>query len=192
MFDHPPSRPDARIEFLRGFLREPQQVGSIIPSSRFLEKRVVSLAGVSQAQTVVELGPGTGGTTRAILKSLPRSASLLAIEIDPRFVSLLRRNSDPRLLVHNGSAADLLETLDHYYLQPPQAVISGIPFSTMGPELGRRVVEQIATALSPGGYFVAYQIRDHVAGLGRSVFGGVEVWREVRNIPPARIFRFQK
>ncbi len=185
-------KPAARLEFLRGFLREPQQVGSIIPSSRFLERRVVTLAGVATARVVVELGPGTGGTTAAILQSLPRSSTLLAIEIDPKFVALLRRNSDPRLVVHQGSATDLLGILDQYELDSAQAVISGIPFSTMSSEVGRRVIEQIEQSLSPGGFFVAYQIRDRVASLGRPVFDVVESWREVRNFPPARIFRFHK
>jgi phospholipid N-methyltransferase len=185
-------KPDARIDFLRGFLREPQQVGSVIPSSRFLERRLVSLAGIRGARTVVELGPGTGGTTRAVLQQLHHSARLLTIEIDPHFVSVLQRSSDPRLLVHHGSAANLLEILDRYRLGLPQAVLSGIPFSTMSSSLGRRIVEQIYAALCPGGYFVAYQVRDRIAALGRPVFGAVEVLREFRNIPPVRIFRFQK
>ena len=185
-------KPDARIDFLRGFLREPQQVGSVIPSSRFLERRLVSLSGIRGARTVVELGPGTGGTTRAVLQQLRHSGKLLSIEIDPQFVSVLRRNTDRRLLVHHGSAADLLEILDHYHLGAPEAVISGIPFSTMSSSLGRRIVEQIHAALCPGGYFVAYQVRDRIAALGRPIFGAVEVLREFRNIPPVRIFRFRK
>lgn len=192
MIDRLRPKPDARLEFLRGFLREPQRVASVIPSSRFVERRLVSLAGIRKAETVVELGPGTGGTTRAILQSLSASATLLAVEIDPHFVSVLQRSLDPRLVVHHGSAANLLEILKHHGLRSPQAVISGIPFSTMSAELGRRVVEQIETALSPGGFFVAYQIRDRIAVLGRPVFDEVEVWREVRNLPPTRIFRFQK
>lgn len=192
MIGHLLPRPDARFEFLRGFLRKPQRVGSVIPSSRFVERRLVALAGIRGAQTVVELGPGTGGTTRAILQSLPRSATLLAVEIDPHFVSVLQQSLDPRLLVHQGSAADLLSILDQYGLGSPQAVISGIPFSTMSADLGRHIVGQIETALAPGGYFVAYQVRDRIAALGRPVFDAVEVWREFRNLPPTRIFRFQK
>jgi len=186
------SETPARLNFFRGFLREPQQVGSVIPSSRFLERRLVSLAGIERAQTVVELGPGTGGTTRAALEALPRSALLLTIELDPQFVSALRGIGDPRLLVHRGSAVDLNEILARYQLSPPQAVISGIPFSTMTFDSGLRVVEQIREALAPRGYFVAYQIRDRIAMLGRAVFGEVEVCWEYRNIPPARLFKFQK
>ena len=64
-------QPDERLKFLQGFLKRPQQVGSVIPSSRYLERRVVDRAGVKDSHMVVELGPGTGGTTRAILRALP-------------------------------------------------------------------------------------------------------------------------
>jgi phospholipid N-methyltransferase len=53
------------LAFFRGFLRHPSLIGSVIPSSRFLERRVVEVAGIAHSRSVVELGPGTGGITRA-------------------------------------------------------------------------------------------------------------------------------
>lgn len=185
-------QPDARLRFLRGFLREPQQVGSVIPSSRFLERRLVSLAEVRNAGTVVELGPGTGGTTRALLRELPASARLLGIEIDPHFAALLRRSRDARLHVECGSAEDLRRILDAHGLPAPDAIVSGIPFSTMDRDLGHRIVREIHAALAPGGRFVAYQVRSRVGELGHSCFGSAEVQREYRNIPPMRIYRWTK
>ncbi len=185
-------QPDARLHFLRGFLAEPQKVGSIIPSSRFLERRLVSLAEVSGADPVVELGPGTGGTTRALLRALGPKGSLLAIELNPRFVRVLQRTRDERLRVHQGSAADLCEILARQGLPAPRAVVSGIPFSTMPRALGLRIVRAVHEALAPGGTFVAYQVRDRVGELGRSVFGPPEVAREFLNIPPMLLFRWRK
>ena len=185
-------QPDTRFRFLRGFLREPQQVGSVIPSSRFLERRLVSLAGVGRARTVVELGPGTGGTTRALLRELPRSARLLGIEIDPHFAALLQRSRDPRLLVECGSAEDLRRILGKHGLPAPDAIVSGIPFSTMDLDIGHRIVREIHAALAPGGLFVAYQVRSRVSERGPSCFGTGEIQREYWNIPPMRIYRWQK
>jgi hypothetical protein len=76
-------QPDHRMAFLQGFLKSPKQVGSIIPSSRFLERRIVRASEIERASLVVELGPGTGGTTRALLRAMSPKARLLAIEIDP-------------------------------------------------------------------------------------------------------------
>lgn len=183
---------DSRLDFFRCFLQEPQQVGSVFPSSRFLERRVVTLAALRKARTVVELGPGTGGITNAVLRELPPSSNLLSIEINHRFVSILRRCSDPRLLIHHGCAGNLREILHHYQLPQPEVVISGIPFSTISRNKGQRIIEEIHTALSPNGYFIAYQVHDHVSKLGRSFFGNAEVHRVFYNIPPLRIYRWRK
>ena len=64
---------DGRFVFFQEFLKHPLQIGSVIPSSRFLEQRILEAAGIATVKTVVELGSGTGGTTRAILRAMPRA-----------------------------------------------------------------------------------------------------------------------
>ena len=61
---------DDRVVFLQQFLKNPRQVGSVIPSSRYLERRVVALAEIATARTIVELGTGTGGMTRSFNPSI--------------------------------------------------------------------------------------------------------------------------
>jgi phospholipid N-methyltransferase len=185
-------QPDKRFSFLQGFLRHPHLVGSVIPSSRFLERRLVDIARIDRARSVVELGPGTGGTTRAILRALPDESKLLAIEINPKFVSLLRSQPDRRLIAHVASAVQIREVLAFHGLSRPDVVISGVPFSTIPPSLGRRVIRAVWSSLAPGGYFVAYQFRDRVAVLSREIAGKPEVAVELLNVPPIRIFRWRK
>jgi phospholipid N-methyltransferase len=185
-------QPDHRMAFLQGFLKSPKQVGSIIPSSRFLERRIVRAAEIARASLVVELGPGTGGTTRALLRAMSPDARLLAIEIDPRFVGLLRRTPDPRLIVHEGSASEIEDALRRHQLPAPDVILSGIPFSTMARSVGEQILRSVYDALEPGGLFVAYQVRDRVEILGRRVFGRPQVQTEILNVPPMRVYRWQK
>ncbi|NLC69908.1 MAG: methyltransferase domain-containing protein [Desulfuromonadaceae bacterium] len=180
------------VIFFQGFLRHPELVGSVIPSSRFLEKKLVETANVGKASVVVELGPGTGGTTKAFLKALPKEGRLLAIEINPDFVEVVSSNADSRLVVHQGSAEDIREVLTRHGLSAPNAVISGIPFSTMPPSLGRRIIQEVWDSLAPGGCFVAYQVRGKVADLGQEVLGQPLVAVEALNIPPVRIYTWRK
>ncbi|HEY7743876.1 MAG TPA: methyltransferase type 12 [Burkholderiales bacterium] len=187
-------RPDLsdRIAFLRAFVRSPRQVGSVVPSSRFLERRLVSLSAVANARTIVELGPGTGGTTRAILRAMSQQARLLCIEIDPDLHGLLRRIDDPRLIAHLGSAEQLPEILSTHGLSKPEVVISGIPFYTMEHAVARRILDGLAAVLPYGGYFVAYQFRDRVAQLCGPPLELTSVELELLNVPPMRVFRWQK
>lgn len=182
----------ARIGFLGAFLRRPHQVASIAPSSRFLERRIVAFADLARARTVVELGPGAGGTTRAVLRELPPSARLLAIEIVPRFARALRQLGDSRLIVHEGSATRFQSVLANYQAPAPDVVVSGIPFSTIELTEARRLVAQIHASLAPGGRFVVYQLRDHVDTLAQQHFGPADKVREFRNLPPLTVYRWQK
>lgn len=181
---------DGKLEFFLEFIRHPLQIGSVIPSSRFLERRVLDAAGVASAKTVVELGPGTGGTTRSILAEMPANSRLLSIEINPLLHGMVSEIADRRLIPHLGSACDLDEILAQHDLPAPDAVISGIPFSTLDRELGESLVGAIPGVLAPGGCFVAYQARDSVARLTDPIMRRTHTVTEFRNIPPMRVYRW--
>ena len=184
---------DPRVVFLRDFFRRPRQVGSIIPSSRFLERRIVRCAELRDASTVVELGPGTGGTTRALLRAMGSDTHLLVIEINGRFAQVIRDSvHDPRLSVWWGNAARISEILAEHEFGAPEVVLSGIPFSTMPDDKGIEILQAVHDALAPGGRFVAYQVRDRVETLGQDVFGRARIQTELLNVPPMRVFCWEK
>lgn len=184
-------RQDHHLAFLRGFLTRPKEVGSIIPSSRFMERRIVKTAELASAKLAVELGPGTGGTTRALLRNMAPDSTLVAIEINPGFVKLLSEHiRDPRLIVHHGSATEIPSILAKHGLGEPDVILSGIPFSTMDESLGTAILQSVRESLAPGGRFVAYQFRDRVHTLGVDVFGRASVQTELLNVPPMRVYRW--
>ena len=175
--------------FLRGFLLNPSQVGSIIPSSRRLEQRLVREACLADARSVVELGPGTGGTTAAFLRAMLPSARLMAIELNTDFHTHLRSAiHDPRFVLEMASAEQLEALLASNLMHAPDAIVSGIPFSTMPREVAGRIAELIARVLRPGGRFVAYQVRAHVSDFMSPYLGAPHKQWEVVNIPPVRVF----
>ncbi|MGJ3242283.1 MAG: class I SAM-dependent methyltransferase [Opitutales bacterium] len=189
----PKRRRDDKWIFLQEFLKHPLQVGSIIPSSRYMERRIISAADIASARVVVELGAGTGGVTRAILNALPRNAKLLSIEINPTFDRLLKSIEDDRLIVHQGSAFELRDIIASHDLQAPDVVISGIPFSTMSRRAGTQILNGISSQLSPSGRFVAYQFRSsRVATLCQPILGNEQATTEFLNIPPMRVLQWEK
>ncbi|MBI5040007.1 MAG: methyltransferase type 12 [Gammaproteobacteria bacterium] len=181
-----------RITFFQEFLKHPLQIGSVIPSSRFLEQRLLKSAGLKSARTIVELGSGTGGTTQAILRAMPANARLLSIEINPQFYRLIGRIKDKRLIAHLGTASDLEDILSRYGLGAPDVIISGIPFSTMSQSAGSEVLARISAALPTNGRFVAYQVSNRVTSLCEPFLGTGRMELELFNIPPMRVFRWEK
>lgn len=179
-------------KFFQGFLRQPGQVGSIIPSSKALEQHIVRQIDPASADTLVELGPGTGGTTRAVLNAMGPRARLLAIDINPQFIRHLEAIGDPRLIPCTGTAADLKALWVQHNLQAPDVVFSGIPFSTMDDQVGRQIIEDVWASLKPGGRFVAYQFRNTVKQIGSEILGQPSVEWQWFNIPPMRFYRWDK
>lgn len=179
--------------FLSGFLQHPREVGSVIPSSPWLERRLVRTAQLAEVRTVVELGPGTGGTTRAFLRAMPAQARLLAVELSPVFRERLAQQiADPRLVVQCGSAEHIAESLRLHKMPAPDVVISGIPFSTMPADVADRIAAAVAGVLPPGGRFVAYQLRPHVAKFATPYLGRPDSSFELLNIPPMQVFCWTK
>ena len=183
---------DGRFVFFQEFLKHPRQIGSIIPSSRFLEQRILEAAGIATVKTVVELGSGTGGMTRAILREMPQNARLLSIEINPHFHTLVSSIRDDRLIAHLGNACGLKEIISMYGLSAPEALISGIPFSTMKHNEASQVIEAISSLLASNGRFVAYQVSKRVESLCRPFLGSGQMMVELLNIPPMRVYRWNK
>src|SRR5579862_6507113 len=94
--------------FFRNFFRHPRMLGSIIPSSRFLIKQLLQPIDWDKARVIVEYGPGVGGITAEILRRMRPDARLIAIEMNPEFVTFLRKTLvDERFQVVEASAADV-------------------------------------------------------------------------------------
>ena len=99
---------------------------------------------------------------------------------------------DDRLITHLGNALSLKEIISVYGLGNMDVVISGIPFSTMNHLAGSQIIDAISKVLAPGGRFVAYQTSSRVASLCRPVLGPGEMQGEFLNIPPMRVYRWEK
>jgi phospholipid N-methyltransferase len=183
---------DHALLFLQQFLKHPREVASITPSSRFVERRLVDLAGIASARSIVELGCGTGGTTRAMLAAMRADARLLAIDVNPRFCALLAGTGDARLAVHRGGAHELREALSRHDFDAPDAIVSGIPFSAIDRRAAVSIIETIWASLAADGRFVAYQVRDHVDRLSRGLLGPPHSELVLANVPPVRVYRWHK
>jgi phospholipid N-methyltransferase len=164
-------------------------LGSLIPSSRFLVNRLLDQVDWSRAGTIVEYGPGVGTFTAEILRRLPPDANLLAIDTNRDFARFLTRAfRDDRLHVIEGSAAEAQKNLRERGLGRADYVISGIPYSTMDPEVRAKILRTTHDLLQQDGAFLVYQFTRAVLPCLRQVFPHVQQEFEPRNIMPARLF----
>ncbi|KAF6654708.1 class I SAM-dependent methyltransferase [Paenibacillus polymyxa] len=141
--------------FLQGFLTNPQRVGSLIPSSRFLAAKVVESVPWDEVKTVAELGSGTGAITRCMKTQLTGSTKVLLFERDKKMRENLKAEY-PDFVCHSN-ACQLVKKLNHDDIGQLDCIISGLSFSNFTSEMRETLLNQIMKALKPGGIFVAFQ-----------------------------------
>jgi phospholipid N-methyltransferase len=187
--DPPPGRAGNALLFARNFFRHPRMLGSIVPSSRFLIKQLLEPINFGRARVIVEYGPGVGVITAELLRRMRSDAALIAIEMNPDFVSYLESAfTDKRLRVIEGSAVSVDEILRRCGHLRADYIISGIPFSTIPAPLRQRILHKTRDMLEPSGAFLVYQFSTRVLRDLKRTFGYVARRFEPLNVLPAHLF----
>lgn len=171
--------------FFREAVRNFRSTGAIAPASPRLVRRLIAAVPSQQPITVVELGPGNGVITRALLDRLSPASQLTAFEINPAFADRLRALSDPRLRVLTEGAQQLT---DHLAPCSVDFVVSSLPLSMIPQSVKGQIIQQAQTVLRPGGQFLQYQYALQDYGLLKDNFGQVSVSFTLANLPPAFVY----
>jgi phospholipid N-methyltransferase len=189
------------IAFAMEALADFRTVGAVAPSSRYLTRAMVDPLPLRRAKVVVELGCGTGVVTRELLSAMPRQATLLAFEINPRFSRYLQEKiSDPRLVVITTSAENVREEVRRRGFKHVDAVASSLALSLMSEQLKHDILSESSGALRPGGVFTQYLYLHGIqwqrgkpglfagARMLRKHFRDVEQTIVWPNLPPAFVY----
>ena len=182
------------------FLRSPRTVGAVTASSRALAEAMVSGIDLSEPGHIVELGPGTGAFTAAIVERLGPKTRFLAVDIDPAFVAELQRRW-PRIDSVCASAESLASLAAERAMTPIDHIVSGLPFVSLPPPMTRQILDQVARVLRPGGTFTTFQYVHGYGlppavsfrrGLSAKLGAPPAVRLVVRNLPPAFVLTWKK
>ena len=185
------SRPSGPLSqawhFTREFLRDPQTIGAVLPSSPFLARRMAALVPPGPG-LVIELGPGMGPVTKALLESGVPAQELVLIEQAPRMVRHLRHRY-PEVEVIEGNAASLQYLVAHR--GPARAVVSSLPLRSIPKEVVQRIFQQLPQVSTHGTVFIqfTYHFRSSCQGLSPD-FRRERIAVVWRNVPPARVDTF--
>lgn len=176
-------------QFVKGFVKHPVMVGSVVPSSPALIATMLAPVRWDEVRLFVEYGPGVGAFCRPVLERLPGDATLIAIDTNPDFIAWLRaRIRDSRFIPVLGSAADVEEIIRAHGFDHADYVLSGLPFSTLPSGVGPAIAAATFRALRPGGGFLVYQFRARARDFIAEHFGRIVSAYEWRNIPPCFLF----
>jgi len=164
-------------------------LGSAFPSSQFLTNKLLAPIDFEKARLIVEYGAGVGNISIELLRRMHKDAKLLVFELSSELAEFLKKEiEDKRIIVSNRSAADVEEVLRENNLGQADYIISGVPFSTIPNDIGKKIVEATKLSLMPEGKFLVYQFKKKVLELLKPNFKNIEQEYEYVNIPPLRIF----
>jgi phosphatidylethanolamine/phosphatidyl-N-methylethanolamine N-methyltransferase len=187
-----PPRLDDEVRFLRSWIEKPLHMGAVMPSGRVLARTMAQYVNIDSSEPVVELGPGTGAITNALIEHGVDQKRLVLVEYNPGFCALLR-DRYPHAKVVQGDAYALRDSLWNVLSAPASAVVSGLPLVTK-PMLTRlKLIRDAFVALAPGAPFVqfTYSVAPPIPKSlpGVSTEASERIWM---NLPPARVWVYRK
>ena len=141
--------------FLRTLVASPRLTGAVAPSGRALARAMAAAIGSPSKGLVVELGPGTGPVTQALIETRIAPERLVLVEYDPSFCRMLERRFEG-VRVIEGDAYDLPRTLAPFAGQPIAAVVSSLPLLNQPQPRRTKLIADAFALMGPAGVFVQF------------------------------------
>jgi phosphatidylethanolamine/phosphatidyl-N-methylethanolamine N-methyltransferase len=180
------------VRFFGTWIESPLTTGAVTPSSKALARTMAGYIDPDVPGPVIELGPGTGPVTEALVAQGVDPARLVLVEFDPAFCRLLRTRF-PGAMIVNGDAYSLKRLLGGLLQQPAAAVVSGLPLFTKPLTTRLRLLFEAFSLMSPGAPFVQFTYHA-VAPIPKRLDrvraeASERIWL---NIPPARVWVYRR
>lgn len=176
------------LSFAKTALLHPRSIGAVVPSSPYLAKSMAECINHKKPGFVLELGPGTGAITEAILKSGISPKKLIAVELSKEFIATLKKTF-PDIQIISGNAVHLSALIQNF--KPIHTIISSLPLRNFSKEDCDAILNEIPKTLAPGGQFIqfSYAIKGEVYHPeNMELTKSFVIWK---NLPPARVSVFQ-
>jgi phosphatidylethanolamine/phosphatidyl-N-methylethanolamine N-methyltransferase len=183
---------DDDMRFFRTWFEKPLRVGAVTPSSKALARTMAAYIDPAAPGPIIELGPGTGPITEALVAQGIDPGRLVLVEFDATFCRLLRARY-PSATVVQGDAYGLKRILGNFLREPAAAVVSGLPLFTKPLRVRLRLLFEAFGLMLPGAPFVQFTynaLAPMPTRLDRvRVEASERVWM---NIPPARVWVYRR
>jgi len=186
-----PLRLDDEMQFIRSWIEKPLSTGAVMPSSKALARTMARYVDPTASGPVIELGPGTGPVTEALVQHGIDPARMVLVEFNTDFCRLLRKRY-PAATVVQGDAYRLRRLLQTYVSEPAAAVVSSLPLLTKPLRTRLRLIADVLALSAAGAPFVqfTYGVMPPIPKSLSSITAQASnlIWL---NLPPARVWVYR-
>ena len=179
------------VHFIRSWLEKPLSTGAVLPSGKALARTMARYVDPLATGPVIELGPGTGAVTEALVEHGIESSRLVLVEFNPDFCRLLRSRY-PEATVMQGDAYGLRRLLENF--EPAAAMVSGLPLMTKPTKLRNRLIADAFDLMAPSAPFIQFTYAMVGSPIPKNLAGMVSKASELiwMNLPPARVWVYRR
>jgi phosphatidylethanolamine/phosphatidyl-N-methylethanolamine N-methyltransferase len=182
------------VAFIRSWIDKPITMGAVTPSGKVLARAMARPVDLDIPGPVVELGPGTGAVTKALVEHGVEPSRLVLVEFNPAFCRLLRTRY-PEATVIQGDAYRIQHLLSGLLKEPAAAVVSGLPLQTKPFKRRVTLIDEAFELMAPGAPFIQFTyamvtpIPKRASAPEITAHASELIWQ---NLPPARVWVYRK
>jgi phosphatidylethanolamine/phosphatidyl-N-methylethanolamine N-methyltransferase len=185
-------RIDDEVRFFRSWMEKPLAIGAVTPSGKALARTMAGYVDPESQGPIIELGPGTGPVTEALVARGVDPSRLVLVEFNPHFCRLLSERY-PSATVVQGDAYSLRRLLNASLQEPAAAVVSGLPLFTKPLQMRLRLLYEAFALMTPGAPFIQFTYATY-SPIPKShdrvnAQASERIWN---NFPPARVWVYRK
>lgn len=178
--------------FIKEAIKNIKTSGTVAPSSKYLIQKILKEVDFTKTNIIAEYGPGNGNFTKEILKKLNKDSQLICFEINDKFFKHLQSFNDPRLTIINESCENIKSVCKNLNISGIDYIVSSLPLTNIPDNITTKILTETHAKLNKKGCFLQYQYSLTYYKKLKKIYYNVDLDFEIRNIPPAFIYKCKK
>ena len=176
------------IQFIKESLKNIKEVGTVLPSSKFIVEKMVAPINFKKKLTILELGPGSGVITKKLLEKMSYDSQLICFETNKTFYQELKKINDNKMVLINKSAEKMKLHLDEFEIEKVDYIVSSVPLVSLSKETTNKILSVSVEILGKSGKLIQLQYTKLLDKKLKSYYNQIDIQFTPKYYLPAFIY----
>ena len=146
-----------KIQFIKESLRNIKEVGTILPSSKYVVAKMIAPINFRKKLTILELGSGSGVITKKLLEKMSSDSQLICFETNKKFYQELKQINNEKMILINESAEKMKLYLKEFKIEKVDYIVSSVPLAILPKEKTHKILSISVEKLGESGKLIQLQ-----------------------------------